>query len=318
MSDAHKSLLLHGGILVLVFLAQFVVSDYAMLSMTRIMVLAIFAVGYNLMFGYAGLLSLGHAMFFAVGLYTAALAVTRGGWSIPAAFLASLGAGALFSALVGLVALRAKAVAFMIVTLMFSQAAYLTVLYFGDVTRGDEGIVIKDELRRFAIAGFNFELTNPVLRYNLALLLLALAVIVVLCIVKSPIGRVLVAIRENETRTSMLGYNVLRYKLAAVIVSGVLSAAAGATYALMFGYAGATLASIQYSIHPLLWTLVGGAATVLGPVLGTAVMFVLTDLASTFTNANLLAVGVVLILTILFFPKGIWGTLRQRWAGWLP
>jgi branched-chain amino acid transport system permease protein len=304
--------------LLLLWLAQFIVSDYVLLSLTRIMVLAVFAVAYNVMFGYTGLLSLGHAMFFAVGVYTAALGVTRGGFSVPFAFIAAILAGAVFSTAVGAVALRAKGIAFMIVTLMFSQAVFLTVLYFGDYTRGDEGIVIKDELRRFAVAGLPVDLANPVLRYNLAFAFLAMVVGLVLVLVKSRIGHVLVAIRENETRAAMLGYDVGRYKLLAVVISGTLSAASGAAYTLMFAYAGATLASMQYSIHPLLWTLLGGAATVVGPVLGTGLMFALTDLASTYTNANLLAVGIVLILTVLFFPKGILGTIRERWSPWLP
>jgi branched-chain amino acid transport system permease protein len=206
----------------------------------------------------------------------------------------------------------------MIVTLMFSQAAFLTVLYFGNYTRGDEGIVISESIRRFSLAGLPVDLTDPVTRYNLALALLMLAMTSCLAIVRSSIGHVLVAIRENETRTEMLGYDVTRYKLFALVVSGTLSALSGAAYALMFAYAGSTLASIQYSIHPLLWTLLGGAATILGPLLGTALMFATIDLASGFTNANLLAVGVVLIVLVLFFPKGILGTIRERWLPWLP
>lgn len=318
MTDSVKSLLLHGAFFAALFLAQFVASDYLLLMLTRIMVLAIYATGYNLLFGYAGLLSLGHAMFFAVGLYMAALGVTRMGLSVPTAFVASIIAGALASALVGAVALRARAVAFMIVTLMFSQAAYLTVLYFGEYTRGDEGIVIKDTLRVFEFAGMTVDLTSSVLRYNLALVLLLMSALAVFAIVRSPMGRILVAIRENENRTAMLGYDVARYKLAAFVISGTLSAMAGATYALMFAYAGATLASIQYSIHPLLWTLLGGAATVLGPIIGTGLMFAIVDLASTLTDANLLAVGAALIIVVLFFPKGIMGTLRQKLWSWLP
>jgi branched-chain amino acid transport system permease protein len=201
---------------------------------------------------------------------------------------------------------------------MFSQAAYLAVLYFGDITRGDEGIVIKEELRRFDLAGVTIDLADPVLRYNLALAFMAIAIALSLVIVRSRIGHVLVAIRENESRTTMLGYDTARYKLLAFAISGTFAAASGAAYALMFAYAGATLASIQYSIHPLLWTLLGGAATVLGPVLGTGLMFVLVDLASSFTNANLLMVGAVLIALVLFFPKGILGTLRERYFRWLP
>jgi len=319
MTGAHgRAIALHLGVVLMLFALQFAAGDYLRLSLTRIMLLAIFAMGYNLLYGYTGLLSLGHAMFFAVGLYVAALGTTLVGLSAPPAFIAAIAAGALFSLLIGIVALRASGVAFMIVTLMFSQAAFLTVLYFGNYTRGDEGIVIPETIRRFTIAGLPVDLTDPATRYNLALALLALAMAACLAIVKSPIGRVLIAIRENEQRTAMLGYDVTRYKLFALVVSGTLSALSGAAYALMFAYAGSTLASIQYSIHPLLWTLLGGAATVLGPLLGTALMFGLVDLASTFTNANLLAVGVVLIALVLFFPKGILGTIRDKWLKWLP
>ena len=313
-----KALLLHLAVIAALFALQFVASDYMVLVLTRIMVLAIYAMGYNILFGYAGLLSLGHAMFFATGLYAAALGVTRLGLGLPEAFLLAVAVGVIVSLIIGLIVLRTSGVAFMIVTLMFSQAAFLTVLYFGDYTRGDEGIVIPDTLRQFSIAGMDMDLANPVLRYNLALGFLALAIAVTLAVVRSKTGHVLVAIRENENRTAMLGYDVARYKLRAFVLSGAFAAFSGAAYALMFAYAGSTLASIQYSIHPLLWTLLGGAATVLGPILGTAIMFVLVDVASGFTTATLLAVGVVLILLVLFFPKGILGTLRQRYIRWLP
>jgi branched-chain amino acid transport system permease protein len=313
-----KAVLLHAGVIAALFLLQFTASDYVVLMLTRIMVLSIYAVGYNILFGYAGLLSLGHAMFFAAGLYAAALGVTRLGLGVPEAFAVAILTGIAVSFLIGLVALRASGVAFMIVTLMFAQAAFLTVLYFGEYTRGDEGIVIPDTLRAFSFMGFEADLTNPVLRYNLALAFLAAAIALCLAVVRSRIGHVLVAIRENESRTAMLGYDVARYKLIAFVLSGSFAAFAGACYALMFAYAGSSLASIQYSIHPLLWTLLGGAATVLGPVLGTALMFFLVDFASGFTTASLLFVGVALILLVLFFPKGILGTLRQRVMPWLP
>lgn len=313
-----RILLLHGAVIVALFLLQFVASDYAVLTVTRIMVLSVYALGYNILFGYAGLLSLGHAMFFATGLYAAALGVTRLGMAVPEAFLFATLCGVIVSAVIGLIALRASGVAFMIVTLMFSQAAFLTVLYFGDITRGDEGIVIKDDQRVFSLFGHVVNLADPVLRYNIALAFLAVAIALCLLVVRSRIGHVLVAIRENENRTAMLGYDVKRYKLIAFVLSGAFAAVAGAAYALLFAYAGSTLASIQYSIHPLLWTLLGGAATVLGPVLGTALMFLLADVASGFTSASLLFVGVVLILLVLFFPKGIMGTVRQRWLRWLP
>ena len=116
----------------------------------------------------------------------------------------------------------------------------------------------------------------------------------------------------------MLGYDVFRAKLTAVVVSGLFCAAAGAAYGLLFGYVGSGFASIQYSILPLLWVLLGGAATTLGPLLGTLFMFYIIDYSSGLTSAYLLFVGVALILLILFFPKGLLGSIRERWLGWLP
>ena len=193
-----RIILLHAGVILALFLMQFLASDYVVLTFTRIMVLAVYALGYNILFGYTGLLSLGHAMFFATGLYGAALGVTRFGLGVPEAMLVAIGLGIIVSTVIGAVSLRASGVAFMIVTLMFSQAAFLTVLYFGDYTRGDEGIVISDEFRRFSLFGLEADLANPVLRYNLALAFLALAVAVTLAVIRSRAGHVLVAIRGTR------------------------------------------------------------------------------------------------------------------------
>ena len=116
----------------------------------------------------------------------------------------------------------------------------------------------------------------------------------------------------------MLGYNVTAIKLQAVILSGVTSGAAGAAYALLFGYAGATFATVQYSIFPLLWVLIGGAGTTIGPLIGAAFMFYLIDYTSGITQAYLLVVGVTLVCVTLFLPHGLIGTLRNRFLGWLP
>lgn len=313
-----RAALFHIALIALLFALQFVLPDYHHLVLARIMVLATFATGYNLLLGYTGLLSLGHAMFFAAGLYGAGLSAFHFGWEAPAAFAAGLLAGLLFSVVVGLVVLRTSGVAFMIVTLMFAQACYLATFYFGSWTRGDEGITLPAALRRFDVFGFPINLASPVVRYNLALFLLAATLFTVFALVRAPVGRVLVAIRENEDRTRMLGYDVFRYKLAALVVSGTIAAAAGAAYALLFAYAGSTFASIQYSIYPLLWALMGGVGTVAGPFLGTLVMFYLGDVASGYTSAHLLVVGIALVLLILFFPQGLLGTVRKRWLPWLP
>ncbi len=313
-----RSLALHVAVVALLFALNFLLPDYHHGVLARVMVFAVFAMGYGLMFGYAGLLSLGHAMFFAAGMYGTGLSMLHLGWNAPLGFLGGVAAGALLALAVGLLALRTTGVAFMIVTMMFAQVFYLTILYFSRWTRGDEGFVIDRQARLFDVGGLRLDLADPVTRYMAALTLFAVVLFALLRIVSSPFGRVLVAIRENEERTRMLGYDVFANKLAAVVVSGTICAAAGAAYALLFGFAGATFASVQYSILPLLWTLLGGAGTTIGPLLGTLFMYYVVDVASGYTSAYLLVVGAALIVLVLFFPKGVLGTVRDRCARWLP
>jgi len=309
-----RVLALHLGVLAALFAAQFLLPPYHHTNVARILVLATYALGYNLLLGYTGLMSLGHAMFFAAGLYAAGLAVHYFNIDPVSAFLVGSGGALAFATAVGLVALRTTGVSFMIVTMMFAQACFLLILYFNEVTRGDEGIVLNEAARQV----LGFSLTNPTVRYNLALALFAGALILCLVLIRSRLGRVLVAIRENEERVKMLGYHTFRYKLLALALSGLLSGAAGAAYALMFGYVGATFASIEYSIYALLWVLLGGSGTVLGPLIGALLMFYLVDWTSEVTASYRIVVGAALVLLTLFFPKGILGTLRERRLKWLP
>ena len=314
MTETGKSLVLNAGVIALLFALHFVLPAYHHGNLARIMVLAIYAMGFNFAFGYGGMLSLGHALFFAAGMYGMGLTMQHLGWTAGAAIIAGLLASLFVSAAVGFLALRTAGVQLMIVTLMFAQAGFLTVLYFGTWTRGDEGFVIQQSER--VLAGI--DLSDESTRYLAGLILFGGCFIFMSRLVQSSFGKVLVAIRENEERTRMLGYDVARYKLVAFIISGTVSGLAGATYGLLFGYVGASFASVQYSILPLLWVLLGGAGTVLGPFIGTLFMFYLIDISSGFTSAYLAIAGAVLVLLTLFARQGIVGEARQRWLPWLP
>mgnify|MGYP001488858707 CR=1 FL=1 len=314
MNDTQKSWVLHLGIIALLFGLQYILPAYHHASLARVMVLTCYAMGYNILFGYTGLLSLGHALFFAAGMYGLSLSIQHFDLLAGPALISGLAAGFFVALIIGLLLLRTVGVAFMIVTLMFAQVGYLTVLYFGEFTRGDEGFVIPQNLR----AIFGIDLSDPQNRYFAALLLMSICIIITLQVVQTGFGRVLVAIRENEERTRMLGYNIQLHKLAAILLSGTMSAAAGAAYGLLFGYAGATFATVQYSIFPLLWVLLGGAGTVLGPFIGTLFMFYLIDLSSNLTTAYMLIAGVVLVVLTLFAPQGLVGEIRRRALRWLP
>lgn len=313
-----RDLGLHGAVLALVFAAGWLFGGYVELELTRIALLAVYALGYNLLYGYAGLLSLGHALLFAAGLYGAALGVTQGHLAAPAALALGLAAALAASAVIGAIVLRTSGVAFMIVTLMFAQAGFLAVLYFGSVTRGDEGIVLPEPSRQFDLLGRRIDLTDPDTRFLLAFAALVAASLISLAVARSRRGRILVAIRENEARTRMLGYDTRRRLFEAFVLSGTLAGLAGALHALLFAYAGASLASVQNSVDPLLYTLLGGAGTVLGPLVGTGIMYALVSVLGSASHLSLLVVGLALLALVLFFPRGIVGALRARVLPWLP
>jgi branched-chain amino acid transport system permease protein len=309
-----RTTLLHTGLLLILAVLFFLLPTYHAGNLARIMVLAVYAMGYNFLFGYTGLLSLGHALFFAAGMYGLGISMTLFGLPAIPAFVMGLLAALIAAAITGYLALRTAGVAFMIVTLMFAQTGYLVILYFGETTRGDEGFIIQQAER--AIAGL--DLTSDMTRYYAAFLLFAACYLILARLIQSPFGKTLIAIRENEERTKMLGYDTHAHKLKAIMVSGTISGAAGAAYALLFGYVGATFATTQYSIFPLLWVLLGGAGTTIGPIIGVIFMFYLIDISSTYTTAYMLIAGVALVLLTLFAPTGIAGLIRKRIAPWLP
>ncbi len=308
MTRPHVLWLVHLACLAVLLAAGFLLPAYHVTNLARILVLAAFATGYNLAFGYTGLLSLGHAMFFAAGMYAAGLPAWHWGWGAGPGLLLGAAAGGGMALAAGALALRTAGVSFMIVTLMFAQAFALTLLYFNSWTGGDEGFVVPDGSR--LLFGLSLSVDTP--RFVISWALYALGVIAALALVQSRFGRVMVALRENEERARMLGINPFAAKLKVLVASGVYAGTAGAAYALLFGYAGASFAGIQYSILPMLYVLLGGAGTVLGAGLGAGLMFYLTEFAASVTSAWLFLVGAALVVLVLFAPKGILGWLRAR------
>ncbi len=213
----------HLAVLAALLAAGYLLPAYHATNLARIMVLATFATGYNLAFGYTGLLSLGHALFFAAGMYAAGLPAWHWGLSAAPALLVGTLAGGAMAFLAGLLALRTAGVSFMIVTLMFAQAFALTILYFNSYTGGDEGFVIPDASRIL----FGADLSQDLPRYVTAWAIFAIGLIAALVIVRSRFGRTLVALRENEERARMLGINPYATKLQALVLSGLYAGAGG-------------------------------------------------------------------------------------------
>jgi branched-chain amino acid transport system permease protein len=198
-------LALHLGILALLLALQTVLPPFHHGMLARIMVLAAYAVGYNVLLGYTGLMSLGHAMLFASGMYATGLSNYHLGFGAASGFLLGVLASVAAAAVVGLVTLRTSGPAFLIVTLMFSQAFFLATLHFQEITLGDQGIVLSG--LALEVGGRRWPLADPAVKYNLALGVFAVCLLASLALVRSPAGRVLVALRENEERTRLLGFD---------------------------------------------------------------------------------------------------------------
>jgi branched-chain amino acid transport system permease protein len=306
---------LHATVLAVLFALQFALPAFHHGMIARVMVLSTYAIGYNLLLGYTGLMSLGHAVFFAAGMYGTGLTIHHWGFGVATASLAGIAAALLAALVAGVVTRRTGGAAFLIVTLMLAQAFYLATLHFREITLGDDGFIVSAEL---VIGGRRLVLTDPTVKYNVAFAVFALCLLGTVWLVRSPVGRVLIGLRENEERTRLLGYDTHRYRLIAVVLSGVTAGLAGVTYTLLFSYVGSTFAGVQHSIDPLLATLLGGAGTTLGPLVGTLLMTYVVDLAKGFTVAYLVVVGVALVVVVLWAPAGVVGGIRARWARWLP
>ena len=205
------SLIFQGGILLFLFFLQFILPTYHHSSVSKIMVLSSYAIAYNFLLGYTGLMSLGHAMFFAAGMYAAGLGIYYLELSALGGLLFGAGFTLIISVLFGLFALRTSGVSFLIVTLMFGQTFYLSILYFNEFTFGQDGFSLAKYLGKFVIFNKEYLYSNPDIRYNFALILLTAYLLISTLIIFSPVGRVLIAIRENESRTQLLGYNVFFY-----------------------------------------------------------------------------------------------------------
>ena len=282
------------------------------------------ATGYDLLFGRTGMLSFGHALYFAAGVYGTDILVTKAGYPLWQAVVLTLLGSALLALVLGAVALRTNGIAFAMVTLAFAQVAAITIGRDpGGVTGGEEGLPMDSANLPAALVGVG----NTYNLYWLALGVLALTVLIVHLVVDAPVGRVLAAIRDDERRVGVLGLNPYAYRLFAFTLAGGLAALAGAMYAVLLGGASPHVATSDLTLSLLVMVVLGGPGTRWGPLIGGALFTYLDHrLAAVGTSdavdnlpgvlrsplsQPLFILGTVFILAVYFFPGGI-ASLRTR------
>lgn len=287
----------------------FAVPPYFVDILSRVLVFAVLAMGLNLLAGYAGLPSLGQAAFMATGAYTAGLLIRRLDLNFVPASIAGVVLAAALGALFGLIALRARGATFLLITLALAQSVWAVAFTWRSLTRGDDGL---GSIPRPNLPFLPWPMTDARAYYFfvLAFFLILLAVFAVL--VRSPFGVALQGIRDNEQRMRSLGYNTWLYLYAAFIVAAIYSGVAGVLRAYLVGAVVPGWSQVDPSAEALLMVIMGGPGTVIGPLVGAAIIEPASEMANLFTSHWPLVLGVLYVVVILFAPQGIVGWLLQR------
>jgi branched-chain amino acid transport system permease protein len=292
----------------LLALLPFGLPPYAMTLLTESLILGLFAMSLDLMVGYARLISFGHAAAYGFGAYACGNLLLHTSMPLPFAVLLAGLLGGIVAIGVGWVCTQATGVSFSMLTLAYAQLLYAVAFKWTPVTGASDGLAgIPRNPGPFGMAW-----TTKAGFYYLTLACLIGAFLFCREPVRSPFGAVLRGIRENEAKTTALGYNTRRYKIAIVAISCGLAGLAGALYAPFAGFANTELLFWLLSGQVLIMVIVGGAGTLIGPILGAIFFLYVQQKLSSYTDSWALFFGVIFILFVLFMPQGLWGLARSR------
>lgn len=283
---------------------------YWTLILTEILIMGLFAMSFNLLLGYTGLLSFGQAGFFGVGAYTTALFLSKGGSSLLLSLAFAMAAGAATAVVIGYLCVRRDEIYFAMITLGFGMMLFTVAHNWIELTGGSDGLPLMDmpQLRLF---GAELSLFDPKIMFLFVLSITTVCVFFLWRVVHSPFGLMLTGIRENKQRLSFVGANVQHLRLAAFVIAGALAGISGGLFSLLNAMATPDFLHWGFSAKPVLMSILGGSGIFFGPMLGAAIFFGLEQLITSFTNNWMIFLGLILTPVVIFFPRGILGTLVE-------
>jgi branched-chain amino acid transport system permease protein len=287
---------------------------FYVILMGSILIYGLFAMSFNVLFGYTGLLSFGQAGFFAVGAYVTAYLLKQfppSGFSMYVAILSSVGLSLVLSLAIGIVCVRLSGWVFAMVTLAFGQVIYTVIYKWREVTGGDDGLYGIPVPNLSVFPGVGIDLKASFNHYYFILCVVAASVLLLRMIVKSPFGNTIQAIRDNPTRAQFIGLDVWRYKLGSFVVSGVVAGLAGSLFSPFKGIASPDLSNWAFSANPVIMSLIGGTGTFIGPLVGALIYRLLEHFVALYTGYWMLVFGMILIVSVLSFRKGVTPYLFQ-------
>jgi branched-chain amino acid transport system permease protein len=280
--------------------------------LTEILIWGLLAMSSDILIGYTGMVSFGHSAFFGLGLYgaAAALLVLRAP-NLWIALGAGLAAAALVAVFVAYFATRLRDIYFAITTLVFSQIFYVIIFTWTEVTGGENGLYFTQP--PFTIPGIFSARFSTMSLHWFVLAIVALSYLTLRRITQSPFGMVLQSIRENEPRTRAIGYHVERYKIVAVLLSGVFAGLAGTLYAIQHRFAAPDFVFFTVSGEVVIYNVMGGMGTLVGPIVGAAFFLLLREGLSRFwAEYYLIPLGIAFTLMVIFMPQGLLGFWKRR------
>ena len=299
-------------ILTLLIVAPLVLPEFWRRFVTEILIWGLLAMSSDILIGYTGMISFGHSALFGLGIYGAAAALLSvEPPNLWLAMLYGLVASAGVAAFVAYFSTRLRDIYFAITTLIFSQIFYVIIFTWTEVTGGENGLTFSRPA--LAIPGlFSVPFTTTTLHW-FVLAVVTLSYLVLRRIMQSPFGMVLQAIRENEARTRAIGYPVQRYKIVAVMLSGLFAGLAGVLYAIQNRFAAPDFVFFLVSGEVVIFNVIGGIGTLVGPIVGAGFFLLLREaLSRFFTEYYLIPLGVIFIAMVIFMPQGLLGFMR-RW-----
>ncbi|MDQ7781242.1 MAG: branched-chain amino acid ABC transporter permease [Desulfomonilaceae bacterium] len=300
------------GLLIVLLVCIGLFADRFVLYLTmRVMLLSIFALGYNLLLGRTGLLSFGHAAFYAAGSYGMALFYLHINPDPLLGILAGVGLAVVASLVIGFFCVRHTEIYFAMLTLAFGMMVFSLIWNLRDITGGDDGLV---GIGRNPLLGFSIAKDSQY--YFLVVFFFALTVWIIHRIRSSPFGLVLAGISENHQRASFAGISIKSYRLAAFVISGAFAGLAGSLGAMLESNSDPFSAHWTHSAEPVLVSLIGGLHTFSGPIVGSVLFVVLREIIERFTQNWMLWLGIILLVIIMGFRGGAMGSAEQYLARW--
>lgn len=304
-------------LLIILGLLPLILSLYQTRLLLLMLIYAIFAMSLDILLGYTGLPSLGHAAFWGISAYTVGILNVKifEGSNFGVELIAAILSATIIAAIFGLLVLRTKGTYFLMISLALSMMLWALAFKWRSLTGGDDGL---PGISRPDLSLIGWDLGTTTHYYYFVLLFFIASAVLMYLLVHSPFGSTLLGIRESETRMRSLGYNVWLHKYIAFIVAGIFAGLAGILFAYYNGFVGPSQFHLVTSAEVLLMVILGGAGTLFGPVIGVGVVILIKNFVSGYTEHWMAILGALYVIVVIFAPQGVYGLIKQSLRKWVP